>query len=474
MGGSQTDTSNISIQPSARPARKTRPVSLTTVGKIRKKMKISENEFRDLLYANYKDNLSSLIIGRKEPIEWVEDEFPPIHFLLQQRAEKKINAILDSLESLILAAKEMRLEKEGDSTTRIDLFGNSEDTGLTVIELKKSKQTERQAFTELLAYANHFCSIFPGLKETSITSILVAPMETRTVRDAYVQELVANNKNTLALMPEEEHGQIKLRAYYPDKSYYQWFENNMLDDRSMLTVAVSFPAIEGWIDTDFNSGSHEIPDYSRKALNTISSTISHKLEACGIHSLIYASQKWGEIAQVLTYPNTIFVVAINPFAAFRTSVHEDNVYGESENGRLDDVQSIHDQLSDDEKEFWVETMESNFHNSLIKIVRKEFELCFLNKDNTRIAKEISLPDWYGIKTSMVDGVCTHNLDIFLTGLLREVYLEYVKHVYETNDDCIFYYDDLPKYSYKMFRGFLPVWEILRGLGIGDEDEAEES
>ena len=62
------------------------------------------------------------------------------HALLQQIAEQRINSILDGLESLVITARELRLEKKGDSTTRIDLFGNSESNGLTIIELKKSKQ----------------------------------------------------------------------------------------------------------------------------------------------------------------------------------------------------------------------------------------------------------------------------------------------------------------------------------------------
>lgn len=433
---------------------------------LKENMHLSENEFRDFLFENYKKNISEIIVGKRETVIWKGDDFPPIYFLLQQMAENKINAILDDLENLVLTARELRLTKEGDSTTRVDLFGNSESTGLTIIELKKSKQTERQAFTELLAYANHFCSIFPGLKESSITSILVAPMETRTVRDSYVQELITNNKNVVALIPNEENEKITLSVYYPDSSYYQWFENNLIADRSMLTVAISFPVLDGWIDTDLNN-KKEMPDYSKSALNTISTSISHKLESCGIHSLIYASQKWGELEKLFMYPNTIFVAAVNPFASFRTSIGESEVYGDSQQGRIKEVQSVHDQLSGG-KDYWIETMESNFHSRLIQIIKAEFELCFMNTEDTELRKEISIPDWYGIKTSLIDSVFTHNLDIYLTGLLREIYSQYINHAYEKKEDCIFYHDDLPKYSYDTFRSFLPVWEILSHLGLGKE------
>ena len=142
-------------------------------------MQFSENEFRDFLYDEHRETFSTLITGKREPVVWNGEGFPPLAFLLQQKTEKKINKIINNIEELRLSAKELRLDKKNDSTTRVDLLGNSEISGLTIIELKKSKQTERQAFTELLAYANHFCSIFPGLKESTLTSILVAPMETR-------------------------------------------------------------------------------------------------------------------------------------------------------------------------------------------------------------------------------------------------------------------------------------------------------
>lgn len=431
-------------------------------------MNLTENEFRDYLFENHQDSISSLVCGRREPIEWKGDNFPPISVLLQKIVETKINEIIDGLESLVLSARELRLEKSGDSTTRIDLLGNSECIGLAIIELKKSKQTERQAFTELLAYANHFCSIFPGLTEHAINSILIAPMETRTVRDAFVQEVLGNNKSAAALIPSGEKGKIKLTVYYPDESYYQWFENNLLDDRSMYTVAIAFEELKGWIDTD-KDNDQKIPDYSKDALNTISNSISHRLEAEGFHSIVYATQQWGEIGQLFPYPNVIYAVFINPFASFRASCHDGVIYGETPDGRVSEIQSVYDQIDDSERDFWLECLESNFHGLAIRIVKEEFDRCFLDTEKSQVRNEISLPDWYGVKTNMINSVFTHNLDIYQTGLLRKIYSNYIEYVYSVNMDEIYYSDYLPKYSYDTLRCFLPVWEILRGLGVGDEN-----
>lgn len=434
-------------------------------------MDISENEFRDFLFNNHRENFSTIITGRREPVDWPSEDFPPLHILLQQRSEKKINEALDNLEDMVLGARELRLTRDSDSTTRIDLVGNSESTGLTIIELKKSKQTERQAFSELLAYSNHFCTIFPGLKESSLTSILVAPMETRTTRDAYTQELVSNNKCILALIPKYENGKAELSVYYPDASYYKWFENNLLDDRSIITVALAFQEIKGWIDLE--AGQEGVPAHSVKALNTLTSSISNMLESNGYHSMCYSTQPWGQIASGLNlpFPNVIYVAAVNPFSSFRTAITEEGISGSSQAGRIAEVQAVHDQLSKSEREFWIETIEGNFHNRLIRLVRKEFEKLLKNKDNEKIRFEISLPNWYGLKTSCIDSVTVNHGDIYLTGLLGEMHSEYMEYVYKPEVDYALYYsDDIPKYFYKSLRVFLPIWEILSGLGVGEEEQ----
>ncbi len=432
-------------------------------------MQLSENEFRDYLFDNHKDSICDLISGKREPVKWNGEGFPPLRILLQQIVERKINDIVDGLESLVLLAKELRLKKIDNSTTRIDLYGNSECIGMAIIELKKSKQTERQAYTELLAYANHFCSIFPGLTENAINTILIAPMETRTVRDAFVQEILGNNKSSVALIPRENSGKIKLEIYYPDESYYQWFENNLLDDRSMYTVAVEFSEVKGWIDTD-RDNNQRIPQYSKDALNTISNVISHRLEADGFHAFVYATQQWGEMP--FPNPNVIYTVFINPFASFRNDSDEGQIYGNTNEGRSSEMQDIYDQLDDSEKIYWLESMESSFHDLAIKAVKEEFDKCFRASDGSKISSEISIPSWHGIKTSMINSVFTHNLDIFQTGLLRKIDSRYIDYIFEINFDEIYYREDLPKYSYQAMRKFFPVWKILNALGR-DEDEDDE-
>jgi len=429
-------------------------------------MNLTENQFRDYLFCNYRNTIAGLIQGRREPVSWSGEGFPPIKLLLQNILEKRINSIIDDMASLTLLAKELRLERTSDTTTRIDLFGHSEESGMMIIELKKSRQTERQSFTELLGYSNHFCTLYPGLSENAISTILIAPMETRTVKDAYVQEVLVNNKRSLSLVPQFVNGQLNLIVFYPDSSYYQWYEDAILDDPSTLTVAIAFQEVNGWINASQDNG-EDIPDYSRSNLNLISSSISQSLEAAGFHSIVYASQKWGEIAKIFPFPNVIYAVLTNPFARAMEERDDQHINDGANQGRALDIQNLLDQFDEDEREFWIESLESSFHDFAIKTALESFVSCLRSYSSEMVSYEISTPSWHGIKTSMIDAVFVHNLEVHLSGLLQRIYLAYTSYVYENGYDPIFYQDDLPQYSFSMIKEFMPVWEILKGLGSRD-------
>lgn len=93
------------------------------------------------------------------------------------------------------------MKKKNESTIRLDLLGLLEsENGLCIIEVK-SKQTERQAFTELLAYSSHLKQIFMPLSNVDIAHILIAPMESRIVRESILNGIVYERKFTFALIP---------------------------------------------------------------------------------------------------------------------------------------------------------------------------------------------------------------------------------------------------------------------------------
>lgn len=428
---------------------------------------MKENQLRDLLFDNHKNDLSSLFEAQKTPLALPNETFPHIAQLLQHRTEAKINAMLENLESLQLDGREVRLVRDRDTTTRIDLLGHIADSGdLAIIELKKSDQTERQAFTELLAYSNHFCTLFPPLSESSLQSILVAPMEGRGVRDALAQELIINDKNVVALMPNINGEVVKLEPYYPSDLYYRWIENSILDDNSITVVTASFPLIEGWIDAGEEGGSP--PIYTQQAFKTMTGLIAQKLEAQGLHGFVYARQYWSEVCPAFPNPNTIVLCVVNPFSPHRASVEDGVVFGDSNEERLDAVQAIIDQMED--SEFWLDGLHSAFMGQAIRIMQESFDEFFLTGNGVAVSPDISIPDWGAFKTSMIEAVFCHNMHIRLTGLLRTIFSEYIAHCYANDMDEIYFSDDLPMFGYIAHDHFLAVWEILRGLSQADEED----
>ena len=430
---------------------------------------MTESEVRDLLFNNHKDDLHTLITKRREPLPLSQETFPSIAKLLQNRTEMKINRMIENLETLQLDGKEVRLVRDGDSTTRIDILGSIADSGdLVIIELKKSDQTERQAFNELLGYANHFCTLFPPLSESSLLSILIAPMEGRGVRDALAQELIINEKNILAFIPKMDGDQIVLEAYYPSELYYRWVENNVLDDSSMTVVTASFPLVDGWIDAGEPGGMP--PDYTQEAFKTMTGLVSQRLEAAGLHGLIYARQYWAETCAAFARPNTLVLCVVNPFSPLRASSTEGKVFGASDQSRLDAVQAIIDQVPDNER--CLESLHSAFTGQAIRIMQDSFEEFFISRDGVAVRPEISVPDWWGFKTSMIEAVICHNMHIRLTGLMRTIFSDYLAHCYRNGMDDIYFSDDLPKFGYIAHDHFLAAWEILSGLSWTEMDADE--
>lgn len=426
-------------------------------------MLMKENELRDVLFKTYKKNLSS-IIQTPNPVQpLLGGTFPSIATILQHRTESRINSMLDRLEFLQLDGKEVRLTRDDDTTTRIDLLGSIAESGdLVLIELKKSNKTEREAFTELLAYSNHFCTLFPPLTESSLQTVLIAPMAGRGVRDAYAQELILNDKKIVALIPQIEGTKIKLKPYYPDSLYYRWIENSILSDSSMTVVTASFPLIEGWID----AGEDEPPEYTQQAFKILSGIISQRLEAEGLHGFVYARQLWSELCSFFPNPNTIILCVVNPFDPIRTSCQNGEVFGNSNKERLVAVQAVVDQIS--ENEFWLENLHSAFLGQIIRIMQESFDVFFASTDGVQLYPEISTPDWGCFKESLVEAATCHNMGIRLSGLLRTIYTEYLEHCYANKYDEIFFSDDLPKYGYIAYDHFLAVWEILKGLSEAED------
>ncbi|RSO00927.1 hypothetical protein [Acinetobacter pittii] len=427
-------------------------------------MKIHENALRDILYNDYKNTFHKRVVGLKANNEIKIDDLYNFPDLLKKQTEEKINTLVESLNNFEFIGREIRLKKENASTTRIDLVGMTIDQGPVIVELKKSTQTEREAFTELLAYSNYFCSLFPGASEsTSVISILIAPMETRIVQDAYFQELILNNKNIIALIPEgnEDESEFKFKIYYPNDNFYVTFSNSMFHDDSIRVAALAFELVGGWIDP--YEGKEGENYYVKEAFDAISSNIALELESHGYHAFVYGSQRWKEHHQIFQYPNFIYVVAVNPFA--------NDIYGsyqgsEERELRLNNFVNQLDHSTKLKRGF-IEGSDRGFDKRIQQIISNTFEKSFLSRHKI-VNKKYGKILWSEYKHNMIASVCFHHFDIYQTGIFRKTILEYIQQMYGQREDSEYYRDDFPMFAYDAYRKFLFNWLVIEGLGYISE------
>ena len=429
---------------------------------------MDETEFRDLLFREHRETLFDLInIDVQQPVQ-IKGEMLKIAELLKSRTENMLNSRIERLQELILDGKEIRLAREGDSTTRVDLLGHLEEDGdLVIIELKKSYQTERQAFNELLAYANHFCTLFPFLTESSFTSMLIAPMEGRGVRDAFAQELIINEKNIIALQPEFTGDGVLLSPYYPSDLHYRWIENHLLSDEGFIVITASFALIDGWIDSGPADAS-EPPQYSKDAFHTITRVVAQKAEKLRLSGFVYARQRWKEIGQLFPNQNTIVLCLFDPFSLVEADVEEGQVFGRAPESRKNDLQSLIDQIQD--ADAWLYGLSSSFLGQGIRVIQEVFEELFGQKNGVTQSLEIELPHWRYFKENAIEAVFCHNMAINTFGLVQVLVGEYFQRCYGTGFDEIHYADDLPKFPYQVKNDFLAVWKIISGISQMEESE----
>ena len=118
---------------------------------------ITEKVIQDYIWEN-RNNLYDLIDVANFPNEIPVDkpwEIKPYELIYNNILSECIKYFEAIKNSLSLFTNEVGLKKENQSTIRAALLGILDgQNGIYIIEVKKSAQTERQAFTELLAYGS--------------------------------------------------------------------------------------------------------------------------------------------------------------------------------------------------------------------------------------------------------------------------------------------------------------------------------
>lgn len=400
-------------------------------------MTFSEKEIQEFIWSK-REHFSDLLAPADVLIrsQCAVDSVRP-EDLLWNRLVDRIESLRAKLLSLELFGCEVPLERESTSTIRADFLGSFPgSTGVAIVELKKSAQTERQAFTELLAYANHLSLLFPGMSREDVVYILIAPMETRITREAFVQSLTLDHRNVIALIPKlgdpNDLKSLKLVPWAPARNDVSLLTSSAFRKSNLSVCKVVWK----YCAKSWNPDLQKQPSTDQiKRLNTVSALAAQRMEAAGIHGFVYSSQAWPELREPLPYSNSLVMIGVNPFsvgssiyAATQTEGKSHSPEGvglpyiipgleKSDDGQFDAMDYLYD-------------LRSVWDSQLFQIGKSVVDTATLSTESGPLDTDSGFMNWDEYQSQMIEDVFCHNFDVRPTGFVRELFLDVTTLDYE--------------------------------------------
>ncbi|HCE4792192.1 TPA: hypothetical protein NKQ44_004762 [Vibrio parahaemolyticus] len=394
-------------------------------------MKFSEKEIQNYIWEN-RESFSSFLDETHDLVEVsFKDDLSDVNAqsLIRNRINKKLNKLHSKLFGIELMGCEVPLEQKSNSTIRADFLATFPgDTGLAIVELKKSSQTERQAFTELLAYSNHLTTLFPAMSREDSVYILISPMKTRIARDAVIQSLTFDNRQIVALIPELEDPEdittLKLKLWVPTDSELAKFSNVAFNENNFSVCKIVWEYDEErW---DAAKGKNPSPELIEQ-FNSVAAQAAQQMEEAGIHGFTYCSQTWSELADHLPYTNSLVLVGLNPYA-----VGGAQHLVECHKAKPEDIphplaflpninELIPKGINSEDSEYVMSNLYSVWSSQLFIIGRRVVESATKTIDGKEGHIDQGFLDWSSYQSELLEDVFCHNFLVKPTGLLRVLY-----------------------------------------------------
>jgi hypothetical protein len=375
--------------------------------------------------------------------------------VLRAKALRRIERMHNLIRYGQFVGSKVKLPTDHTTPMELDLIGTHED-GLFILELKVKGPAERNAFSELLAYSNYIAGAFHLSGRKDIINVLVAPLAVKITTQAYLYDLLINERDIIVYQPRFVGGDIatlSLELFLPSDETFQTVANHLLSHRAMGCAAISFHNVAGWIDS---APSGENPsDTTVKNLSAISSYVAQLMEAEGLHGFCFMRKRWAEIE--LYYANTLFVCALNPF-----------IFADP-----DRTETLIGQISEGSAAAFVEMPQLGFDGRLSDVGDRALRQAITDPIET----EMEFPTWEGIVSTPGEVVYTHNIGFRPSGLFREAYVAYLDELYReiaAGADL-----DAPTLRIQAISSWFRAWEFMEECGWvdneserGDDDDAE--
>ncbi len=368
--------------------------------------------------------------------------------ILKARAVEKIESLHDTIRYGHFLGSKIKLPTDNTRPMELDLFGQYED-GLFILELKVDRSAERNAFSELMAYSNYIAGIFPLSGHKDIANVLVANLDNKITKQAFLYDLLINDRNIIVYKPVFSDGtlqSLKLQLHLPSDEDFRHLTNDLLSHDAMSCVVASFEDFEGWFDSEEEEGT--LQSHTKKNLSGLSAYTAQLMESEHLHGFCFIRKPWREIPRY--HRNSLIICALNPF-----QIAPEN--------RAD---AILEQIEENNRSSFFESPLYGFHGRLLRLAQRAVKDCLTDNYGC----ELEMPYWKAMVVSPQEVVFAHNFAFWPTGVLREAYTYYLNRVYaiETQGGSV---ENLSVLKINEITNWLGAWQFMEMCGFsGDEAE----
>jgi hypothetical protein len=314
--------------------------------------------------------------------------------------------------------------------------------GVFIIELKIEKQPEREAFTELLAYSAHFRRAFPMMNKNDVTNILIAPHDTNIVKKATIHSLVYDDKPTITFIPNwqnDDLSTLQLELWIPPLEEFIAVENEMFAHENIEVFKIAWSSM----GEDWNIKEGYPQEYMIANMNKIASYIAQVMEEKGINGFVYAGQYNDK--EPFQCPNFIVIGGINPFLLQQNLGNKLlDVIPELSNTTIGTTE-LHNDTD------FLEFLSVGWGNDFYSIAFESIKLLTSNHKGNELVLDHGSMTYEQYTSNYLEDVLPFNYDVFVTGIIRKLYMEYNKLNYDFiaingyEEHPYLSHGDIPKY-----------------------------
>ncbi|WP_171183839.1 hypothetical protein [Alienimonas chondri] len=305
-----------------------------------------ERAIQDEIWSR-RDNFGDLLLdlpGEGDP--HTNDELPFVADLLRSVQRRRGLHKATSLCELSLFGNEVPLGFTRRRPIRADFLAHTPgESGLTVVELKRSDKTARQALTEMLAYGQWLTTRFPPMSTADIDYLLISPMNASIVREAVLHTSLFDRKTIHCLVPElgtpGDISTLKLRYWPPPDDAFGRISAQAFDAAGIGIRQIAWRGAQRVWCGDEQWERDNRPAVARR-MGQVVSLAAQLMENANIHGFCFASRYPQELN--LMFPNVLTIGAINPYRAARAHAWKSIVQNHGD--RFDPEEHVPDAASD--------------------------------------------------------------------------------------------------------------------------------